>query len=50
MRNLIAPFAFGLALAATNATASEAALNASKTAAKPAAEAVKPAAAAVASI
>lgn len=50
MRNLIAPFAFGLALAAANATASEAAPNASKTAAKPAAEAAKPAAAAVASI
>ncbi|WP_312519435.1 carbonic anhydrase family protein [Massilia sp.] len=46
MRNLIAPFAFGLALAATNATASEAAPKS----AKPAAEAAKPAAAAVASI
>lgn len=46
MRNLIAPFAFGLALAATNATASEAAPKS----AKPAAEATKPAGAAVASI
>ena len=40
MRNLIAPFAFGLALAAANATASEAAPKS----AKPAADGAKPAA------
>jgi len=45
MRNLIAPFAFGLALAAANATASEAAPKSDK-----AADAVKAAAAAVPSI
>jgi len=45
MRNLIAPFAFGLALAAANATASEAAPKSDKPA-----EAVKAAAAAVPSI
>jgi carbonic anhydrase len=43
MRNLIAPFVFGLALAAANATASEPAPSASKPAAKPAADVAKPA-------
>ena len=42
MRNLIAPFVFGLALAAANATASEPAPGASKPAAKPVADAASP--------
>ena len=42
MRNLIAPFVFGLALTAANATASEPAPGASKPAAKPVADAASP--------